>query len=1008
MFKGSKKKSINKKKLPLFAKAAIIAIPLIIAIIVATAFGGFAFFLTLGGVLPSRFWNAKDDEIPHASEDCECGCIWILDDEDGQSQTVTDVEQTVVDSDGNVDTSSLKLLGTAEMSYYSFDDNDDGAGNFGTAKTSSGAYATPGITVAMADKYTISGGDIMEKLGLELGDWIYIENIGVRQIQDRCGTSGRVDVYVDDSDADIKKYSGSILKIYMVKEGSLSDIKQGSQDGVVPPTVTSKTTTVPSYGYTTGSTTNTSITIPTFTGNTKALVDAMLPGAIVASQYYNIHIPFVLGKQPTETGWSMVTNANTASSRGYNLFNVGKANEFTGERVSTGRWCKYSSYEEAIIDYARLYHQYDGSCNGQWAYIQNLKYSDVLKAYDEGFESQAEAVAYTGYCLHAESIQAEGKTVSEAMVKQYAEQYAQNIKDIGGKVKELQDIDVALEYIKQNGLIDRYNEALEWMEKYEGKKKLANDTPNGGNVSLDSDGQNTENQESTDGSGGHWECECKKPCPYCSCHDEETEADGDKGSGAGMTFPEETPGQASGLWGTTEELKGYIAALNDSNMPLNVTQLETLKSNLNMLLADMGKKPATQYTYKTDKFLGPDGWGFVVYDQASSSSNEPFIRKNYNDGTTRTFGSSGCGLYALANALSTLEKKWVSPAEVVIALQTYGVRNNTRISTTKMGDSGAAFISGLYMLAKEAGYTDITLDAYAAPNKDKIDKCLNAGGLVVYVSTDSRVTGNAHYVVIRERASSGNYYLGDSVNHNDTEFTYSSIESSYSSGDGFLYIYPKEGESIEDRKANANKGKEDGNNSSNQISTSEPIGNTGIISYRSDGKFDPVTSHWFRNNPNRYPKNGFHGAVDYGAWTGTELVSIFDGGKVTQAGPNGGYGNSVTIYYPNGLTVLYGHMDSVSVSVGQSLSKGEFIGYSGNTGNSEGDHLHLQVMVDSGGSGERFVIDAEALYAGYAIEQCKVRVYGYGEPYGAIVRDGIEIGKPAAFAEKFNHPWTGS
>lgn len=987
MFKGNKKKSINKKKLPLFAKAAIIAIPLIIAIIAATAFGGFAFFLTLGGVLPSRFWNAKDDEIPHASEDCECGCIWILDDEDGQSQTVTDVEQTVVDDNGNIDTSSLKLLGTAEMSYYSFDDNDDGAGNFGTAKTSSGAYATPGITVAMADKYTISGGDIMEKLGLELGDWIYIENIGVRQIQDRCGTSGRVDVYVDDSDADIKKYSGSILKIYMVKEGSLSDIKQGSQDGVVPPTVTSKTTTVPSYGYTTGSTTNTSITIPTFK-NGKQLEDVLanfLPAAVVNYQVFNIFPSTTIAQKIQESSWKPdpIETHNYHGLKADSSWKGKKSLEQTKEDDGTGN-------QYAITDYFRVYDSLEEGVLGYGGFLNdNSRYREHgLFEAKTGLE-QAKAIFDAGYATDI----AYYNSVS-SLIKY-------------NDLMWFDDLSNAIYYMQERGIYDKYLKIVDELKNGELQVSDTIDMSGLGEIKAPS---NTENQESTDGSGGHWECECKKPCPYCSCHDEETEADGDKGSGAGMTFPEETPGQASGLWGTTEELKGYIAALNDSNMPLNVTQLETLKSNLNMLLADMGKKPATQYTYKTDKFLGPDGWGFVVYDQASSSSNEPFIRKNYNDGTTRTFGSSGCGLYALANALSTLEKKWVSPAEVVIALQTYGVRNNTRISTTKMGDSGAAFISGLYMLAKEAGYTDITLDAYAAPNKDKIDKCLNAGGLVVYVSTDSRVTGNAHYVVIRERASSGNYYLGDSVNHNDTEFTYSSIESSYSSGDGFLYIYPKEGESIEDRKANANKGKEDGNTSSNQISTSEPIGNTGIISYRLDGKMDPLTSPWFRNSPGSYPYNAFHGAADYGAIY-QDLVSIFDDGTVTRVDYNdGGYGKYVVIYYSNGLYVLYAHMSEILVSVGQKLTKGEHIGKSGETGAGTGPHLHLQVMVRggyrAGNSGESFVIDAQALYAGYAIEQCKVRLYGY-KTLGAVVRDGIEIGKPIQQAELFEAPYTG-
>ena len=60
---------------------------------------------------------------------------------------------------------------------------------------------------------------------------------------------------------------------------------------------------------------------------------------------------------------------------------------------------------------------------------------------------------------------------------------------------------------------------------------------------------------------------------------------------------------------------------------------------------------------------------------------------------------------------------------------------------------------------------------------------------------------------------------------------------------------------------------------------------------------------------------------------------------------NGSYGNYVKIKHGNGYYTLYGHMayNTVKVSVGQRVSKGQVLGYMGNTGMSYGGHLHFEV-----------------------------------------------------------------
>lgn len=63
---------------------------------------------------------------------------------------------------------------------------------------------------------------------------------------------------------------------------------------------------------------------------------------------------------------------------------------------------------------------------------------------------------------------------------------------------------------------------------------------------------------------------------------------------------------------------------------------------------------------------------------------------------------------------------------------------------------------------------------------------------------------------------------------------------------------------------------------------------------------------------------------------------------------NASYGNCVKIKHNGGYETLYAHLDSVSVKNGQNVSKGQVIGYMGNTGNSYGAHLHFEVRKDSG------------------------------------------------------------
>ena len=86
-----------------------------------------------------------------------------------------------------------------------------------------------------------------------------------------------------------------------------------------------------------------------------------------------------------------------------------------------------------------------------------------------------------------------------------------------------------------------------------------------------------------------------------------------------------------------------------------------------------------------------------------------------------------------------------------------------------------------------------------------------------------------------------------------------------------------------------------------------------------------------------------HKGVDIGTPMGTPVLAA-KAGTVTWASWNGGYGNCVIISHGKGNSTLYGHLSGYNVSVGDQVSQGQVIAYSGNTGNSTGPHLHFGIM----------------------------------------------------------------
>ncbi len=91
-----------------------------------------------------------------------------------------------------------------------------------------------------------------------------------------------------------------------------------------------------------------------------------------------------------------------------------------------------------------------------------------------------------------------------------------------------------------------------------------------------------------------------------------------------------------------------------------------------------------------------------------------------------------------------------------------------------------------------------------------------------------------------------------------------------------------------------------------------------------------------------------HAGIDIanGKSRGNRVVAS-DAGKVTVKNSGSrGYGLHVIITHSNGFSTLYGHLMSVSVSSGQRVSQGQTIGKIGNSGASQGNHLHFEIRIN--------------------------------------------------------------
>lgn len=114
--------------------------------------------------------------------------------------------------------------------------------------------------------------------------------------------------------------------------------------------------------------------------------------------------------------------------------------------------------------------------------------------------------------------------------------------------------------------------------------------------------------------------------------------------------------------------------------------------------------------------------------------------------------------------------------------------------------------------------------------------------------------------------------------------------------------------------------------------------NPGVLGWPVSGRVS--SSFGYRIHP-IFGTKKLHTGIDIAASYGTAISAAGDG-KVILAQSYGGYGNAIVIDHGGGLATLYAHQSRLAVSVGQTVSRGQTIGYVGCTGYCTGTHLHFE------------------------------------------------------------------
>lgn len=115
---------------------------------------------------------------------------------------------------------------------------------------------------------------------------------------------------------------------------------------------------------------------------------------------------------------------------------------------------------------------------------------------------------------------------------------------------------------------------------------------------------------------------------------------------------------------------------------------------------------------------------------------------------------------------------------------------------------------------------------------------------------------------------------------------------------------------------------------------------TGTLQWPTDGK---ITSPFGYRSI--FGGSSFHSGMDIANDYGTSIYAA-NSGIVTFVGYKGSYGNLIIIDHGDGMETYYSHSSTTNVTVGQQVSKGEYIAAMGATGRATGNHCHFEVRIN--------------------------------------------------------------
>lgn len=120
-----------------------------------------------------------------------------------------------------------------------------------------------------------------------------------------------------------------------------------------------------------------------------------------------------------------------------------------------------------------------------------------------------------------------------------------------------------------------------------------------------------------------------------------------------------------------------------------------------------------------------------------------------------------------------------------------------------------------------------------------------------------------------------------------------------------------------------------------------------INKYKKPTTCFPTISHKVSSTFGKRSRGDYHTGIDLCGKYGDDIYAYKSGKVIKVQYSNVSYGNMVLIEHNDGTKTRYAHMSSIIVSNGQYVDCGQKIGYMGSTGNSTGNHLHFEIIINN-------------------------------------------------------------